>query len=152
MEMVSEKEIGAAIKAFQIAHTAKVDIPLEQSMRAALEAAARVRAEAAAEGGETLVDVVTENVWQHDASQDNCLVIDTDGLADDPAPQPSVKVKPLDEDDDEEIISAAAINMRKATSGARRQMVTVQASLDWWVMKETERRILSALTAGKPHP
>src|SRR5690606_24637963 len=70
----------------------------------------------------------------------------------DPAPQPSVKVKPLDEDDYEEIISAAAINMRKATSGIRGQVVTVQDSLDWWVMKETERRILSALTAGKPAP
>src|SRR5690606_3161045 len=123
-----------------------------QSMRAAPRAAARVRAEANAEGGETLVDVVTEDVWQHDASQDNCLVTDTDGLADDPAPQPSVKVKPLDEDDYEEIISAAATNMRKATSGIRGQVVTVQDSLDWWVMKETERRILSALTAGKPHP
>lgn len=62
-----------------------------------------------------------------------------------------VKVKPLDEDDYEEIISAAAINMRKATSGIRGQVVTVQDSIDWWVMKETERRILSALevTPGK---
>src|SRR5690606_27940288 len=33
---------------------------------AVFEAAARVRAEAAAGGGETLVDVVTEDVWQHD--------------------------------------------------------------------------------------
>lgn len=56
-----------------------------------------------------------------------------------------MKVKPLDEDDYEEIISAAAINMRKATSGIRGQVITVQDSLDWWVMKETERRILSAL-------
>lgn len=67
-----------------------------------------------------------------------------------PAPQPSGTVKALDEDDYEEIISAAAINMRKATSGIRGQVITVQDSLDWWVMKETERRILSALTAGKP--
>src|SRR5690606_1979173 len=57
-----------------------------------------------------------------------------------------MKVKPLDEDDYEEIISAAAINMRKATSGIRGQMITVQDCLDWWVMKETEHRILSALS------
>lgn len=57
----------------------------------------------------------------------------------------AVKVKALDEDDYEEIISAAAINMRKAASGIRGQVITVQDSIDWWVMKETERRILSAL-------
>src|SRR5690606_8865451 len=45
MTEISKKEIEAAIKAFQMAHTAKVNIPLEQSMRDALEAAARVRAE-----------------------------------------------------------------------------------------------------------
>src|SRR5690606_14491420 len=55
-------------------------------------------------------------------------------------------VKPLDEDDFFVIISAAAINMRKAASGIRGQVITVQDSLDWWVMKETERRILSALS------
>lgn len=54
-------------------------------------------------------------------------------------------VKPLDEDDYEEIVNAAAANMRKATSGVRGQVITVQDSLDWWVMKETECRILSAL-------
>lgn len=59
----------------------------------------------------------------------------------------AVKVKPLDEDDYEEIISEAAINLREATSGIRGQVVMVQDSLDWWVMKETERRILSALEA-----
>lgn len=57
----------------------------------------------------------------------------------------AAKVKALDEDDYEEIVSAAAINMRKATSGIRGQVITVQDSLDWWVMKETERRILSTL-------
>jgi len=57
-------------------------------------------------------------------------------------------VKPLDEDDYEEIINAAAINMREATSGVRGQVVTVQDSIDWWVMKETERRILSAIESA----
>src|SRR5690606_22206493 len=33
----------------------------------------------------------------------------------------------------------------KAASGARGQIITVQDSFDWWVMKETEHRILSAL-------
>lgn len=63
-----------------------------------------------------------------------------------------VRVKPLDEDDYEEIISAAAINMRKATSGIRGQVATVQDSIDWWVMKETERRILAALEATPSAP
>lgn len=58
--------------------------------------------------------------------------------------------KALDEDDYEEIISAAAINMRKAASGIRGQVITVQDSIDWWVMKETERRILSALEPSTP--
>lgn len=58
------------------------------------------------------------------------------------------RVTPLDEDDYEEIVNAAAANMRKATSGVRGQVITVQDSLDWWVMKETERRILSALEGG----
>lgn len=57
-------------------------------------------------------------------------------------------VKPLGEDDYEEIISAAAINMKKAASGMRGQAMTAQDSIDWWVMKETERRILSALSSG----
>src|SRR5690606_27225624 len=319
MEMVSEREIEAAIKAIEAVPIMDDTYSLSGEdakavARAALEAAARVRAEAAAE---SLIDTVSEEVWNHDASQDNCNVVDKDGLTNtgepvayrwryrnsitntwsnwidgrgpekpnpgdeieeqalythpapqpsgapisladaekafldrvwprlqngcyrahnlipiemqrldfnefvrdglcavfeaaasqpnesvcegcqqelaldvhvpDPLwakisprpvegykgggllcpqcivtrlcaltaePQPSVKVKPLDEDDYEEIISAAAINMRKATSGIRGQVVTVQDSLDWWVMKETERRILSALTAGKPeqHP
>src|SRR5690606_32228343 len=238
MEMVSDKEIEAAIKAIEAVPIMDDTYSLSGEdakavARAALEAAARVRAEAAAE---TLIDTVSEEVWNHDASQDNCNVIDTDDLTntgepvayrwryrnsitntwsnwidgkgpekpnpDDeieeqalythpapqqsgpvlpklencgtyfakdnagqwhyinhagtwqgcppPFPQPSGTVKPLDEDDYEEIISAAAINMRKATSGIRGQVVTVQDSIDWWVMKETERRILSALTASKP--
>lgn len=57
----------------------------------------------------------------------------------------ALKVKPLNENDYQEIISAAAINMRKTATGARGQMITVQDSFDWWVMKETEHRILSAL-------
>src|SRR5690606_18381473 len=251
MEMVSEREIEAAIKAIEAVPIMDDTYSLsgedaKAAARAALEAAARVRAEADAE---TLIDTVSEEVWNHDASQDNCNVIDKDGLTNtgepvawrdetdaehiardmregrfparserqqvpvthpasqpsesvceecqqelaldvhvpDPLwakisprpvegykgggllcpqcivtrlcaltaePEPSGTVKPLDEDDYEEIISAAAVNMRKATSGIRGQVVTVQDSLDWWVMKETERRILSALTAGKPeqHP
>src|SRR5690606_21327133 len=77
-------------------------------MKAALEAAARVRAEndafrdavvtglgavkinadgtiervdlRAEAAAETLIDTVSEEVWNHDASQDNCNVIDKDGL------------------------------------------------------------------------
>lgn len=56
-----------------------------------------------------------------------------------------VKVKALDEDDYEEIINAAGIALRNASHGIRGQVITVHDSLDWWVMKETERRILSAL-------
>jgi hypothetical protein len=51
------------------------------------------------------------------------------------------KVGPLDEDDYEEIVTAATLKMKKFASGARGQMITVRDSLDWWVMKETERRI-----------
>lgn len=123
--MVSEKEIEAARAVLErriYDEGGCEDEQVPAMVREMLEAAACVRAEANNECGE----------------------------AAHPAPQPSVKVKPLDEDDYEEIISAAAINMRKAASGIRGQMVTVQDSLDWWVMKETERRILSALTAGKP--
>lgn len=57
----------------------------------------------------------------------------------------AVKVKPLDEDDYEEITNAAGIAMRRASRGIRGQVITIQDSFDWWVMKETERRILSAL-------
>lgn len=59
----------------------------------------------------------------------------------------SGEVKPLNEVDYEDIVNAAAIKMRKATSGVRGQIITVQDSLDWWVMKETERRILAALSS-----
>ena len=80
------------------------------------------------------------------------LMLATEALiaAEQAEPAPAARsgvVKPLDEDDYEEIISAATNNMRKASSGIRGQMVTAQDSLDWWVMKETERRILSALRA-----
>lgn len=51
------------------------------------------------------------------------------------------KVGPLGEDDYEEIVTAAAIKMKKFASGVRGQVMTVQDSLDWWVMKETERRL-----------
>lgn len=47
----------------------------------------------------------------------------------------------LGEDDYEEIVTAATLKMKKFASGARGQMITVQDCLDWWVMKETERRI-----------
>src|SRR5690606_32584570 len=47
----------------------------------------------------------------------------------------------LGEDDYEEIVTAATLKMKKFASGARGQMITVRDSLDWWVMKETERRI-----------
>src|SRR5690606_18369002 len=52
-----------------------------------------------------------------------------------------MKVGPLGEDDYEEIVTAAAIKMKNFASGVRGQVMTVQDSLDWWVMKETERRI-----------
>lgn len=62
----------------------------------------------------------------------------------------AVKVKALDEDDYEEIINAAGIALRNASHGIRGQVITVYDSLDWWVMKETERRILSALEPAAP--
>lgn len=64
------------------------------------------------------------------------------------------RVKALDEDDYEEITNAAGIAMRRASRGIRGQIITVQDSFDWWVMKETERRILSALAepAGEVEP
>src|SRR5690606_40580822 len=82
MEMVSEREIEAAIKAIEAVPIMDDTYSLsgedaKAAARAALEAAARVRAEAAAE---TLIDTVSEEVWNHDASQDNCNVIDKDDL------------------------------------------------------------------------
>src|SRR5690606_4062943 len=74
MEMVSEREIEAALAGYNSLGKYASD---RARMKAALEAAARVRAEAAAE---TLIDTVSEEVWNHDASQDNCNVIDKDGL------------------------------------------------------------------------
>lgn len=70
----------------------------------------------------------------------------TDDMADEAlASTGAMKVKALDEDDYEEITNAAGIAMRRASRGIRGQVITVQDSFDWWVMKETERRILSAL-------
>jgi len=153
--MVSEKEIIQAVKRIR-------DTAMEQTLAAripesgefgaiaqdadwlfdALSAAARVRAEDNA--GEPVAwgeDIDGKIVSVRLDKSRHCTV---------PlyrAPQPSGAVKALDEDDYEEIISAATNNMRKASSGIRGQMVTAQDSLDWWVMKETERRILSALRA-----
>src|SRR5690606_13985154 len=55
------------------------------------DGAARVRAEA---DGETLIDTVSEEVWNHDASQDNCNVIDKDRLTS-PSPAQEAGTEPL---------------------------------------------------------
>lgn len=59
-------------------------------------------------------------------------------------------VKTLDERDFEDITNAAARSMRKAASGVRGQTITVYDDLGWWIMKETERRIRSALEPAAP--
>lgn len=61
-------------------------------------------------------------------------------------------LKPLDENDYEDIVNAATTQMRMAKFRARGQMITVQDGLDWWIMKETERRVLAAIEAADPAP